>query len=100
MTDGRIGICVVGSGRAGMIHAVNFRKNVPGASVVAVVDTVEETARSAAAELGIDTWYTSHTQALEDKRIDAYVVVSPTKFHVGIVKDIAAEKKHSSHAWP
>ena len=94
MSDGKIGICVVGSGRAGMIHAVNFRKNVPGADIVAVVDTVEETAKNAAAELGIDTWYTSHTQALEDKRIDAFVVVSPTKYHVGIVKDIAAEKKH------
>ena len=91
MVDGKIGVCVVGSGRAGMIHAVNFMKNVPGATIAAMVDTVEETAKSAAAELGIDTWYTSHTQALEDSRIDAYVVVSPTKFHVGIVKDIAKE---------
>ena len=94
MVDGKIGVCVVGSGRAGMIHAVNFMKNVPGATIAAMVDTVEETAKSAAAELGINTWYTSHTQALEDSRIDAYVVVSPTKFHVGIVKDIAKEKKH------
>ena len=31
---------------------------------------------------------------MEDDRIDAYVVVSPTKFHVGIVEAIAAQKKH------
>ena len=94
MIDGRIGVCVVGAGRAGMIHAVNFVKNVPGAKLVAVSDPVEEVAKSAAEELGIDKYYLSHEQALENKEIDAYVVVSPTKFHVDIVKALAAEKKH------
>ncbi|MEI3339346.1 MAG: Gfo/Idh/MocA family oxidoreductase [Eubacterium sp.] len=94
MRDGRIGVCVVGAGRAGMIHAVNFVKNVPGARLVAVADPVEEVAKASAAELGIETYYLSHEQALENPEIDAYVVVSPTKFHVDIVKAIAAEKKH------
>lgn len=94
MIDGKIGVCVVGAGRAGMIHAVNFLKNVPGAALAAVADPVEETARASAQELGIDTYYLSHRQALENPAIDAYVVVSPTKFHVDIVKEIAAEKKH------
>lgn len=94
MIDGKIGVCVVGAGRAGMIHAVNFRKQIPGATLVAVADPVEEVAKASAAELGLDTYYLSHEEALNNPAIDAYVVVSPTKFHVDIVKTIAAEKKH------
>ena len=94
MVDGKIGVCVVGAGRAGMIHAVNFRKQIPGATLVAVADPVEEVAKASAAELGLDTYYLSHEEALNNPAIDAYVVVSPTKFHVDIVKTIAAEKKH------
>lgn len=28
MINGEIGVCVIGAGRAGMIHATNFAKNV------------------------------------------------------------------------
>ncbi len=94
MIDGKIGICVIGAGRAGMIHARNFKNQVPGAALVAVADPLEEAAKAAASELGLEAYYPSHEDALGDPRIDAYVVVSPTKFHVGIVKAIAGEKKH------
>ena len=94
MVNGKLGICVIGAGRAGMIHATNFAKNVPDAQLVAVVDPVEEAAKSGAEKLGLDTYYLNEDQALNDNRIDAYVVVSPTKFHVDIVKKLANEKKH------
>ncbi len=94
MVNGKLGICVVGAGRAGMIHANNFAKNVPDAQLVAVADPIEETAKAGAAQLGLDTYYLNEDQALGDDRIDAYVIVSPTKFHVGIVTKIANAKKH------
>jgi len=90
----KTGICVIGSGRAGMIHAVNFVKNVPNAKLVAMVDPVEEVAKNACATLGIDTYYTDYKQALEDKNIDAIVIVTPTKFHVDIAVDAANAGKH------
>ncbi|MDC7291641.1 Gfo/Idh/MocA family oxidoreductase [Blautia schinkii] len=93
MIDGKLAICVIGAGRAGMIHARNYAKNVPGAMIAAVSDPVEETARAGAEELGCK-YYLSEDQALENDKIDAYVVVSPTKFHVDIVKKLAAAKKH------
>ena len=93
MIDGKLAVCVIGSGRAGMIHAINYAKNIPGAMLAAMVDPVEEVAKEAAESLGTE-YYLTHEQALEDDRIDAYVVVSPTKFHVGIVEAIAAQKKH------
>jgi myo-inositol 2-dehydrogenase/D-chiro-inositol 1-dehydrogenase/scyllo-inositol 2-dehydrogenase (NAD+) len=89
-----IGICVIGSGRAGMIHAVNFVKNVPGAHLAAMVDPVEQTAKAACAALGIDTYYLDYRRALEDKNIDAVVIVTPTKFHMDITLDAAAAGKH------
>ena len=94
MKNGKIGICVIGAGRAGMIHARNFRNNVPGAELIAVADPVEEVAKAGAAELGLEKYYLSHTDALNNPEIDAYVVVSPTKYHLEIVQAIAAEKKH------
>jgi adenine deaminase len=33
-----VNVCVVGLSRAGMVHAVNFQHNVPGAGLVAVGD--------------------------------------------------------------
>lgn len=94
MKDGRIGVCVIGSGRAGMIHAANFAKNVPGAKLLGVVDPIETVAKNAAEELGIDRYYLNVEQALNNKEIDAYVIVSPTKFHVDTAVLLANEKKH------
>ena len=45
-----IGVCLIGCGRAGMIHARNYMNKVDHARMVAVVDVVEEAAKAAAAE--------------------------------------------------
>lgn len=88
-----IGIGLIGAGRAGMIHARNFASQVPHARMVAVSDVSEEAARKAAEELGAD-WYTDYRRLLENPRVDAVVVVTPTKYHHGIVLEAAAAKKH------
>jgi myo-inositol 2-dehydrogenase/D-chiro-inositol 1-dehydrogenase/scyllo-inositol 2-dehydrogenase (NAD+) len=89
-----IGLCLIGAGRAGMIHGRNFASRVPHAKMVAVSDTVEESARTAASELGIDAWYTDYRQALENRTVDAVIVVTPTKFHHNIVTEAARAGKH------
>ncbi|NMA32925.1 MAG: Gfo/Idh/MocA family oxidoreductase [Clostridiaceae bacterium] len=88
------GICLIGCGRAGMIHARNFANKVPGARMAAVVDVVEDAAKAAAEELGISKWHTDYRQILDDKEVDAVVVVSPTDLHRDIVVDCANAKKH------
>ena len=90
----RIGICVIGSGRAGMIHAVNFSKNVPGAYLVAVVDPNEKTAQAACKQLDIDTYYTDYKTALENKDIQAVIIVTPTAFHREITVAATNAGKH------
>ncbi|NLD60149.1 MAG: Gfo/Idh/MocA family oxidoreductase [Clostridiales bacterium] len=89
-----LGLCLIGCGRAGMIHARNYKNKVPGAKMVAVADVVEEAAVAAAAELGIDAWYTDYREALKNPAVDAVIVVSPTDLHRGIVLDCARAKKH------
>ncbi len=94
MKDGKIGICLVGAGRAGMIHAVNFKSRVPNAEMVAVADPFEQACITACKELSISKYYLDYRQALEDKDIDAFVVVAPTAYHKGIVVDAARAGKH------
>ncbi len=77
-----------------MIHAMNFKNKVNGAHMEAVVDAVEDTAKAAAAELGITKWYTDYKQILNDSAVDAVVVVSPTNLHKQIVVDCAKAGKH------
>ncbi|GAK60489.1 hypothetical protein U27_00386 [Candidatus Vecturithrix granuli] len=90
----KIGVCVIGAGRAGMIHARNFARGVPNAKLVAVVDPYEEAAQKAVKELEIETYYLKYEDALQDKNVDAVVVVSPTVYHRDIVVAAAQAGKH------
>lgn len=94
MAPKSIGVAVIGAGRAGMIHARNFARTIPAAHLVCVIDPVEEACKAAVSELGLDLFYLDYRKALEDSRIDAVVVVTPTVFHRDIVVDAAAAGKH------
>lgn len=94
MIDQKLAVCVVGAGRAGMIHAMNFRQEVPNTLLAAIVDPDEQAVKSAAHQLGINRCYSDYKNALEDDRIDAYIVVSPTQYHMQAAIDIAGCKKH------
>ena len=94
MEQKQLGICLIGCGRAGMIHARNYKNKVPNAHMVACVDAVEAAAKAAAEEMGIDKYYTDYHQILNDPEVDAVVVVAPTDLHKQIVVDCAAAGKH------
>jgi len=94
MGKDQIGIAVLGAGRAGMIHAVNFRKSVPGAKLIAVVDPVPAAREAAIKALEIEKAYAEADEAFSDDEIDAIVVVVPTAFHRDIVVSAAAAGKH------
>jgi len=94
MINGKIGVAVIGSGRAGMIHARNFARGINGAVLAAMVDPVEEAVKKACGELEIEIGYQDYNQALKDDRIDALVVVTPTVYHRDIVVAAAEAGKH------
>ncbi len=90
----KLGVCLIGAGRAGMIHGRNFASLVPGARLTAVSDTNEKAARAAAVELDVDCWYSDYRQALQNPEIDAVIIATPTKFHHTIVLQAAQSGKH------
>lgn len=92
--DRKLGMCVIGSGRAGMIHARNFARRVTRARLVALTDPHAPTLAEAQAELEVETGYADYRQALADPRVDAVVVVTPTSLHREIVLAAAKAGKH------
>lgn len=90
----KIRICLIGIGRAGMIHAKNFATRIHQASLVAICDPSSEALAAAKKELGVDITYTDYREAVLDPKIDAVVIVTPTIFHKEIVLAAAAAGKH------
>lgn len=89
-----IGVCIIGAGRAGMIHAVNFISSVRGAHLEAISEPDEKTRSDAVKELGITKGYSDYKQALEDGSVDAVVIVTPTAMHRDIAVASADAGKH------
>lgn len=94
MNRNQVGICLVGAGRAGMIHGANFQSRIPHAKIVAIADPSKEAALKACTELDVSVWYAGYGEALRDKNVDAVVVVAPTVFHREIVVAAAKAGKH------
>ena len=88
-------VCAVGTGRAGMVHAVNFRWHVPHARLVAVVDADRERAEQAASELALPgLGFTRLADALAATDMDAVVITTPTFTHASLVHEAAAHGLH------
>ena len=72
-----IGICVIGAGRAGMIHARNFDSGrIAGAQLVAIAEPSEEVRGKASEELHLEQVYAECREAMANSKVDA-VVVAP-----------------------
>ncbi|WP_086351083.1 Gfo/Idh/MocA family oxidoreductase [Candidatus Enterococcus clewellii] len=89
-----IRVCLIGTGRAGMIHGRNLASKIKGGKLIALCDPSEEALAAAKNELDIVYGYTDYRQALENPEIDAVVVVTPTVYHKEIVIAAAKAGKH------
>ena len=88
-------VCAIGTGRAGMVHAVNFRWHVPHARLVSVVDADAERAALAAAELDLaGHGVTRLADALALGDVDAVVITTPTFTHAALVREAAEHGLH------
>jgi len=77
-----------------MIHARNFAKAIPGATLTAVADPSREALEQAEHELGNLATFRDYNELLHSALVDAVVVVTPTNLHVGVVSEAAAAGKH------
>jgi len=94
MSSKKVGICLVGVGRAGAVHGKNFSERIINSKVVAVVAYHRESAMKAAEEYGTKNWYTDHKEALKQKDVDAVVISTPTFTHANVTIDAAEAGKH------
>jgi len=89
----QVGVCVVGAGRAGMIHA-GAMAQIPGARVAALVDSNETLCQKGCRELGVELSYGDYRKAIADASFDAIIVATPTILHRDIVVLAAKAGKH------
>lgn len=90
----KIKILVIGTGRAGMIHARNFASLVPNAILSGICDPNKATLLAAERELDLNNTYTDWSDAIKNSNADAVIVATPTDFHRDIVVTAANAGKH------
>jgi inositol 2-dehydrogenase len=95
----KLGVGVLGVGEMGKQHAVNLRRLVPQAELLAIADVDGPRANKVAAELEVPHSYPSLDAMLERKDIQAVLIATPDNFHASAIetaaragKDILCEK--------
>lgn len=88
-----IRVCLVGAGRAGLVHGRNFAFRIPEAELVAVVDEDPDARARAAEELRAQP-FASLEEALERVPFEAVCVATPTFTHRDLVVRAAEAGKH------
>lgn len=90
----KVKVCLIGCGRAGMIHARSYSGNVKDAELVAICDPSEENLKAALEEVDVRYVYRDYKEVMKNDEIDAVIVVTPTKFHHEVVIAAANAGKH------
>jgi myo-inositol 2-dehydrogenase/D-chiro-inositol 1-dehydrogenase/scyllo-inositol 2-dehydrogenase (NAD+) len=86
--------CVIGAGRAGLIHARNLAQRIRAAELVALCDADANILNKASDELGVSTRLKDYRTAVTRDDIDAVVIVTPTFLHCEIACMAAQHGKH------
>jgi len=89
-----VGVCIVGSGRAGSVHALNIHRYLAQAHVAAVVDADPAQAASLARRVGEPPVFSRLTDALEGTSLDAVVIATPTFTHRDLAVEAATRGLH------
>jgi myo-inositol 2-dehydrogenase/D-chiro-inositol 1-dehydrogenase/scyllo-inositol 2-dehydrogenase (NAD+) len=86
--------CLIGTGRAGLIHARNLAHRIPTARLAAICDANPDTLRKIGEDFPDAAQYTDYQHAVADQQIDAVVIVTPTFLHRDIACAAAENGKH------
>ena len=88
-----INIGVVGLGRLGRLYSRYFTNRLPGARLHSVSDIQKSAVDATVAETGVAKGYSDYHDLLADPKVDAVVVMTPTKLHGEVVIAAAAAGK-------
>jgi myo-inositol 2-dehydrogenase/D-chiro-inositol 1-dehydrogenase len=84
---------VIGLGRIGSLHAAHLATRIPGGRLAVVADVREQVARVVGERFDVP-WSTSPKAVLEDDRVRAVVIATPTPSHIGLVQQATVAGKH------
>ncbi len=87
-------VCVIGVGRAGLVHAKNLQSRIPAAELVSLCDASPENLAAAGKALEISRSHRDYREALAQSGLDAVVVATPTFLHRDVCVAAAAAGKH------
>lgn len=90
MSDGRVGIGLVGAGRMGSIHARLIRAAVPGARLVGIADLNLDAARHVATQVGDPPVFDSIEALLETPGLDAVLIATSSSQHLAAIRAAAS----------
>jgi scyllo-inositol 2-dehydrogenase (NAD+) len=90
---GRLAIGLIGAGRLGRVYARDLASRIAETKLVAIADPVEAVAKEVAAEFDVAKHYADPLAMIDDKAVDAIVIVSPTHTHRELVIAAAASRK-------
>ncbi len=93
MLDKTLGVCVVGAGAMGTLHATLWNRT-PHAQVVAVVDSQSDRAKKLAHECELTHSYADYRKAIEQANVDVVSICVPTYLHPEIAIFAAEHGKH------
>jgi predicted dehydrogenase len=89
-----LGFCLVGAGRAGLIHARNLARRIPHARMAAICDASEANLTAAGQELGVTALFRDYHDAIRSPGVNAVVIVTPTFLHREVACFAAEQGKH------
>ena len=81
----KLNVGLVGVGRMGIAYARYLAGRVPGATLYAVSDVRADAAESTRAQFGAAKAYVDFNDLVNDRAVDAIVVMTPTKLHKDVV---------------
>ncbi len=90
----KVGIGIVGCGRAATSLHVPALRRVPGAAVVALSDRDPERLRHLASRCAGAAAYGDYQELLADKRVDLVAVCVPVTLHAGVATAALRARKH------
>lgn len=90
----RLRICLIGTGRAGLVHARNLKSRVARAELVALCDANRDVLEQTGRDLEVDTLLGDYRDAARRDDVDAVLVATPTFLHCEIACAAAACGKH------
>ena len=88
----KINVGLVGVGRLGALYARYLAYQIPNSNLLAASD-IDPATETIAKELGVTKWYPNYQDLIDDKQIDAVVIVTPTSTHHDIVAAAARAGK-------